>query len=70
MNQEIGNPNLTPEMAEAARAYLKLMAGGFKTCPTCSQPVEHKEQVLCCVYARPCGHRLYHGTLSKGEKQG
>jgi hypothetical protein len=32
-------------------------------CPHCKQPIEHKEQVGRCVYARPCNHRLYQGEL-------
>ena len=30
-------------------------------CPQCDTKVEQKDQVGPCVYARPCGHRLYQG---------
>ncbi len=31
-------------------------------CPSCHQAMT-KRQVGRCVYARPCGHRLYQGTI-------
>lgn len=30
-------------------------------CPHCGTAIQRKEQVGRCVYARPCGHRLYQG---------
>lgn len=32
-------------------------------CPHCDAPIAQQEQVGRCVYARPCGHRLYQGTV-------
>lgn len=32
-------------------------------CPHCGADVLKRQQVGRCVYARPCGHRLYQGTL-------
>jgi hypothetical protein len=32
-------------------------------CPTCKQPIEKRKQVGRCVYANPCGHRLYQGRI-------
>jgi hypothetical protein len=32
-------------------------------CPVCDQPMT-KRQVGPCVYAQPCGHRLYQGRLT------
>jgi len=32
-------------------------------CPHCQAPITHKRQVGRCVYAEPCGHRLYQGRL-------
>lgn len=32
-------------------------------CPECGMKVEQKRQVGRCVYASPCGHRLYQGKL-------
>lgn len=34
-------------------------------CPECKQPIANQRQVSCCVYAEPCGHRLYHGTIAE-----
>ncbi len=34
-------------------------------CPHCKTPIAEKRQVGRCVYARPCGHRLYQGKLKK-----
>lgn len=68
MNQEIGNPDLPPEASRAVRKYLEIMVGGFKSCPQCDLAVDERQQIGCCVYAFPCGHRLYHGTLPKGDK--
>lgn len=36
-------------------------------CPTCDQTVERQRQVGPCVYADPCGHRLYQGRVSQKE---
>lgn len=44
-------------------------------CPFCGSPIERERQVGRCVYADPCGHRLYQGkakaftnkTTSKGN---
>ena len=32
-------------------------------CPTCKQPFTKKRQIGRCVYAEPCGHRLYQGRV-------
>lgn len=32
-------------------------------CPHCDAPIAQQEQVGRCVYARPCGHRLYQGIV-------
>jgi hypothetical protein len=34
-------------------------------CPHCDTPVEKQRQVGRCVYAEPCGHRLYQGKAKK-----
>lgn len=31
-------------------------------CPHCNEPIESQFQIGRCVYARPCGHRLYQGA--------
>lgn len=33
------------------------------TCPHCQTKITNKRQVGRCVYADPCGHRLYQGQL-------
>jgi hypothetical protein len=32
-------------------------------CPTCDKPYTRQRQVGRCVYAEPCGHRLYQGSV-------
>lgn len=55
-------------------AYLEsmanLMQGKSDVCPQCEQKINQLEQVGRCVYAHPCGHRLYQGRLPKGYKPG
>lgn len=53
---------LSDEQWRMVREFLVEMAEG-KTCPHCHQPIEKKEQRGRCVYALPCGHRLYQGKL-------
>jgi hypothetical protein len=42
-----------------AEALLSSLARGL--CPHCHTKIEEERQVGRCVYARPCGHRLYQG---------
>lgn len=49
------------EIGSRARAHFAKLAAN--TCPHCDQPMT-KTQVGSCVYADPCGHRLYHGRIS------
>lgn len=46
------------EREERFLKRMKQMESGF--CPHCNQPMT-KKQVGRCVYADPCGHRLYQG---------
>lgn len=48
------------------KAYFEDIHNGI--CPICKKPIT-KKQVGRCVYADPCGHRLYQGTLPKGERR-
>lgn len=58
---------LTPEERQAARdaaaaavmKYLTDLDAGI--CPFCGVAIEKRQQVGRCVYADPCGHRLYQG---------
>lgn len=42
---------------EAVEKHIQMLADNL--CPECGSPIEHKRQVGRCVYAAPCGHRLY-----------
>lgn len=55
---------ISPETAAAARRFLKELGDG-RTCPRCHAEITDKQQVGRCVYAEPCGHRLYQGQLPK-----
>lgn len=50
----------------AIEAHLAKLQGDI--CPDCNRKVENKVQVGPCVYAEPCGHRLYQGKLPKNKK--
>jgi hypothetical protein len=56
---------ISEEMAQAVRSYLERLAQGL--CPVCSAPIEQEQQVGRCVYAHPCGHRLYQGRARKKQ---
>lgn len=62
--EENNLPKLTEEQEKVVAEFLKTLAEG-KVCPHCKQPIEKREQVGRCVYARPCGCRLYQGKLKK-----
>lgn len=47
------------EINQAVKALLADLANGL--CPHCHAKVEQETQVGRCVYAKPCGHRLYQG---------
>lgn len=49
------------ESESAITAWLAKLAGGY--CPSCDAKVDQKRQVGPCVYAEPCGHRLYQGRV-------
>jgi|GEM_PF-1080565 len=48
-------------------AFLSHLAQG--TCPHCGTPVKREKQVGRCVYAEPCGHRLYQGKTRERVEQ-
>jgi hypothetical protein len=52
---------LNPSQNAAFAAFFEKLRTGI--CPHCDLTVEKEEQVGHCVYARPCGHRLYQGTV-------
>lgn len=49
------------EAAAAIAAFFSNLANDI--CPHCQTPITGKRQVGRCVYADPCGHRLYQGRL-------
>ena len=50
------------QVEAAVTAALSALADG--KCPHCGNPIESKQQVGPCVYARPCGHRIRQGTAA------
>lgn len=44
-------------------------AGKIGTCLHCDMPFNELEQVGRCVYAYPCGHRQYQGTVPAKYKK-
>jgi len=55
-----GPPQLERDMKFIAAEFEKLAKN---VCPHCDGAIARQEQVGRCVYARPCGHRLYQGTV-------
>jgi hypothetical protein len=52
---------LTPEeMTQIAKAFERLSAN---VCHVCGAVIQQQDQVGHSVYARPCGHRLYQGSV-------
>jgi hypothetical protein len=58
---------LTPEERQAQRKESAAVWKKFvddlnaNRCPFCNAVIEQRKQVGRCVYAHPCGHRLYQG---------
>ncbi len=48
---------------EATRRFVAALEEG--RCPHCEQVVERERQVGPCVYAEPCGHRMYQGRAKR-----
>lgn len=63
---------LEEALAEEARREVAIQAHLTKLatdiCPHCDTPVEKKVQAGSCVYAEPCGHRLYQGKAPKTKR--
>lgn len=53
------------EMSAAIEAFVNNLNNNI--CPHCKTPIAETYQVGRCVYARPCGCRLYQGKLRKRE---
>lgn len=65
-------PEMTPEQAEAACAFLKglvgVLSGEHRECLHCKQPVDRFEKIGRSVYAYPCGCRQYQGDVPERDK--
>lgn len=63
----------TPEEEEAFLKSIKDELMQFQTnldnniCPHCKAPIQHLKQIGRCVYAEPCGDRLYQGKVPAGK---
>jgi hypothetical protein len=49
---------ITEEERQGAVKFIEELDKG-ETCPWCHTTIDKTEQVGRCMYARPCGHRLY-----------
>jgi hypothetical protein len=58
------NEEMTKEEKRIIADFLTRLAEG-KECPHCHTTIERKEQIGRCIYAQPCGHRLYQGKLRR-----
>ncbi len=58
---------IDPRVAEAVRNYFENLFSGL--CPHCHAKVEKQEQIGRCVYAHPCGHRMYQGEAGAFKKE-
>lgn len=56
----------TKEWLESATAFETRKT---EDCPQCGQHVEHLEQVERCVYAHPCGCRVWQGSVPSAWKE-
>jgi hypothetical protein len=50
---------------DALRRFTQRLVDG--QCPHCGQAVEQERQVGSCVYAEPCGHRMYQGRAKRRQ---
>jgi hypothetical protein len=53
--------SLDPKDNALIAAWFQKLADNV--CPHCDTAIARQEQVGHCVYARPCGHRLYQGKV-------
>lgn len=66
-------PSEAEAMAEEAeiQTFIKVFFDDLKrgVCPHCQTAIEKRQQVGRCVYAEPCGHRLYQGKVANDSKK-
>ncbi len=55
------------EMPDSVKQIVKDWADKLKNwvCPDCDAKIEEQVQAGRCVYAKPCGHRLFQGKAQK-----
>jgi DNA-directed RNA polymerase subunit RPC12/RpoP len=56
------NDTPSPEQEEAIAKFFENMLAHI--CNECGKPIDREKQVGRCVYAEPCGHRLFQGKAS------
>lgn len=61
-----GDDTASDDIGRAVQAYFS--ARKENRCHECGRPVEQEQQIGLCVYAKPCGHRLYQGTLKESSE--
>ena len=61
------DPTLSDTDKDFIAAFFEKLRNG--TCPHCDLKIERQRQVGRCVYAEPCGHRLYQGRVGAFTKR-
>lgn len=65
-------PELTEEESKQVADFIKMLndlcAGKIDNCIHCQMPFTELAQHGRCVYAYPCGHRQYQGTIPEKWK--
>lgn len=65
---------MTPEQEAAVAAVIEkvnaLSNGTSRECYVCGREIARMEKIGRCVYAHPCGHRLWQGTIPASWKGG
>ena len=63
---------IDPEIAAIARKYMLSMMSfenrETEDCPACDQHVDKLDKIGRCVYARPCGCRIWQGNIPAAWK--
>ena len=66
MDERKPRRELTPEQKAKIQEILDRLDAGL--CPQCGMKPERKKQIGRCVYAYPCGHRMYQGKLAPEDR--
>lgn len=57
------------QIAAALTRFAAFLDGTSDVCPQCGEKVDEAEEIGRCVYARPCGCRVYQGKLPERWKK-